>query len=245
VRYNTDGSLDPTFGVGGKVTSDFGDNQANAVILQPDQKIVTAGGVILARYIGNSNTFNYDPNGQFESLATDEVATDTFSYVVSDSVLTDTATVSITVTGVNDPPVAVDDSGPGFTTDEDTPFVTRSVTANDQDVDGDLLSVSSFDASGTTGLVTYNGGSGGRPGSPDVDNFGAPNGYVTTDFGGFDSINDVVLLPGSKILAGGFASNGANYDFALARYNSDGSLDTTFGNAGSVLTDFGGNDYGQ
>jgi uncharacterized delta-60 repeat protein len=34
----------------------------------------------------------------------------------------------------------------------------------------------------------------------------------------------------------------ANYDFALARYNPDGTLDTAFGNGGKVITQIGGND---
>jgi uncharacterized delta-60 repeat protein len=54
-RYLPDGSLDPTFGVEGKVTTDLGgDNQAGALVLQPDGKLVVAGGAggdfALARY---------------------------------------------------------------------------------------------------------------------------------------------------------------------------------------------------
>jgi uncharacterized delta-60 repeat protein len=47
VRYNVNGSLDPTFGNGGKVTTDFqgGQDNALAVVLQPNGKIVAAGGV--------------------------------------------------------------------------------------------------------------------------------------------------------------------------------------------------------
>ncbi len=45
VRYNTDGSLDTTFGTGGKVTTDFNSSYdfANAVAIQQDGKIVVAG----------------------------------------------------------------------------------------------------------------------------------------------------------------------------------------------------------
>ncbi len=62
VRYNTDGSLDGTFGTGGKVLSKFGDNYqtGNAVALQTDNKIVVAGSTdsnaLLARY--NPGTLN-------------------------------------------------------------------------------------------------------------------------------------------------------------------------------------------
>src|SRR6185312_12779398 len=55
VRYRPDGTLDATFGTGGKVTTDFGSaEQAFAVAVQPDGKIVVAGGGAtgfeLARY---------------------------------------------------------------------------------------------------------------------------------------------------------------------------------------------------
>ena len=38
------------------------------------------------------------------------------------------------------------------------------------------------------------------------------------------------------------SSNTGTYDFALARYNLDGSLDPTFGTDGRVTTDFAGDD---
>lgn len=51
-----------------------------------------------------------------------------------------------------------------------------------------------------------------------------------------------VALVGNKILAAGYGggNSAASFDFALARFNADGSLDSTFGNKGKVLTDFGG-----
>jgi uncharacterized delta-60 repeat protein len=47
-RYTADGSLDSSFGHGGKVTTDFGDHMdsANAIVLQADGKIVAAGATI-------------------------------------------------------------------------------------------------------------------------------------------------------------------------------------------------------
>ena len=58
-------------------------------------------------------------------------------YTVTDGSLTSTTTLTITVTGVNDGPVAVDDSA---VTPEDTPVIVP-VLANDIDVDGDPLTV--------------------------------------------------------------------------------------------------------
>lgn len=75
--------------------------------------------------------------------AADYHGPDTFDYTVSDGHGgTATAAITVTVTPVNDPPVAAND---GTTTAEDTP-VTISVLANDGDVDGDTLSVTSVTA---------------------------------------------------------------------------------------------------
>jgi len=101
-------------------------------------------------------TFNYDPAGQYDSLAVGESVLDTFRYTISDSSgATDTAVVSVTVNGANDSPVAVDDA---VSTNEDTPFTTGDLTSNDSDPDStDILSVASMDTTGTLGVVTNNG----------------------------------------------------------------------------------------
>ena len=114
------------------------------------QGIVTSNG---------DGTFDYDPNGQFGSLDPGDTATDTFEYTISDgNGGFDTATVTITVTGFNEPPTANDDAGVDFSTNEDASFVTGNVLANDTDPDAsDILSVASVDTSGTTGIVTDNG----------------------------------------------------------------------------------------
>lgn len=66
-------------------------------------------------------------------------------------------------------------------------------------------------------------------------------GFDTVDFGAYDSAYAVLVQPtDQKIVVAGQASN-ANDDFALVRYDTDGSLDTDFGSSGSVETDFGGN----
>ncbi len=62
-----------------------------------------------------------------------------------------------------------------------------------------------------------------------------------TAIGNSSSFFDVVIQPDGKILAAGSASTGVNADFAVVRYNANGSLDTTFGTGGIVITDFGSN----
>src|SRR2546426_2108771 len=67
--------------------------------------------------------------------------TDSFTYKASDGqAQSGVATVTITVTPVNDPPVAANDDS--YTTPEDTQLTVSApgVLANDSDVDGDTLS---------------------------------------------------------------------------------------------------------
>ena len=56
-----------------------------------------------------------------------------------------------------------------------------------------------------------------------------------------DAASSVLIQSDGKIVAVGSASSSATfYDFALVRYLSNGRIDTTFGTAGKVSTDFGG-----
>jgi uncharacterized delta-60 repeat protein len=75
-------------------------------------------------------------------------------------------------------------------------------------------------------------------------------GIVTTKLGDFDAgANTVLIVPDAntttnpadyKIVAAGHTStSGGNFNFALVRYNADGSLDTTFNTTGIVTTNFG------
>src|SRR5215475_7537628 len=65
------------------------------------------------------------------------------------------------------------------------------------------------------------------------------SGKVTTDFGGTGAAaRTVAVQPDGKILAAGVAAFNGVADFALARYNSDGTLDTSFGTSGKVTTVF-------
>jgi len=100
-------------------------------------QITLASGALLT--VNGSGAFTYDPNGQFDSLNNGESALETFQYTLQDdSGATDTATVTITIDGSADAPVAADDA---VFTDEDT-AVSGDVLSNDQDADGDPLTVS-------------------------------------------------------------------------------------------------------
>jgi uncharacterized delta-60 repeat protein len=62
-------------------------------------------------------------------------------------------------------------------------------------------------------------------------------GIVTTPVGGgFDYAHALVIESDDKIVVAGSSSNGSSYNFALVRYNANGTLDTDFGNGGIVTT---------
>ena len=101
--------------------------------------VTLASGAIVT--LNADGSFTYDPNGSFEALDTGETDTDSFTYRANDGDLeSNAATVTITINGVNDAPVAVDDTG---STDEDTALVVAApgVLTNDTDVEGDSLTV--------------------------------------------------------------------------------------------------------
>ena len=117
--------------------------------------IDTAGTVGWVTINSDNDSVTYDPYGRFKSLALGELATDTFSYTVSDGKGgTDTATVMVTITGQNDPPTAEDDAG---VANEDGPAVNIVLTGNDTDPDtSDDLEISSINTTGTAGSVAVN-----------------------------------------------------------------------------------------
>ena len=75
---------------------------------------------------------------------------------------------------------------------------------------------------------------------------GISDGTLDTSFGnsgrvrqaigsGDDWGQSLVIQPDGKILLGGYCHNGSNFDFCIARFNPNGTLDTTFGTGGKVI----------
>ncbi len=62
-------------------------------------------------------------------------------------------------------------------------------------------------------------------------------GKVITDLGNIDGASAVAIQSDGKILVAGGTNNAMNDDFALVRYNTNGTLDNSFGNGGIVITD--------
>ena len=59
-----------------------------------------------------------------------------------------------------------------------------------------------------------------------------------------DVAKSVLLQDDGKIIAAGYSYNGANYDFSIARYDTSGFLDESFGTIGRTITNVGiTNDY--
>jgi uncharacterized delta-60 repeat protein len=203
----TAGNLDPTFGTGGTVRTDFAGNidQASAVAIQPNGQIVAAGSsfsnsktvedFIVARYNANGSLDkHFGKNGK--------ITTDFFRNV-------------------------------------------DSISAIAIQPDGGIV---------VAGFAQL-GGNGGTPrvfalaryrsdGSPDT-SFGS-GGALTTSFGGsFAAASALMLQPDGKIVVAGTVDfnpdlPGSGLDFALARYNSNGTLDGSFGKGGKVVFDFFG-----
>src|SRR6266487_3106583 len=195
-RAVSGGTLDPTFGSGGKLLTDFGGQEmAYGVRVQADGKIVAAG---------FSNT---DGNHDFALARYDRDGTLDPTFGTGGKVLTDV-------------------SGAG-SYDE-----ARAVAV---EPDGKILAAGSSDAGGSTdfAVVRYDGDGTLDPA------FGA-GGQVLTNFGGSDYAYAVAVQGDGKVVAAGSSDAGGSTDFALVRYNNDGSLDGRFGGGGKVLTDVSG-----
>ncbi|HCE2447479.1 TPA: tandem-95 repeat protein, partial [Vibrio parahaemolyticus] len=92
--------------------------------------------------VNNDGTVTYTPDDNY-------VGKDTFTYVVTSGGVSESTTVEVNVTPVNDAPVAKDDIA---TTQEDT-AVTIDVLPNDTDADGDKLSIESASVPKEQGTV--------------------------------------------------------------------------------------------
>ena len=109
---------------GNVLANDTGDG---LVVTTTGQRTLTSGALVT---IDSDGTFTYNPNSKFESLEVGNSRTDRFSYTMKDSSNNvGSATVTVTINGAADNPVAQDDSR---TTDEDT-IKWIPVLMNDED----------------------------------------------------------------------------------------------------------------
>jgi uncharacterized delta-60 repeat protein len=264
-RYNPDGSLDSSFGNGGRVTTDFfgSIDQALALLLQPDGKLVAVGfatnpstlyDFALARYnadgsldpsFGNGGRVTKDFFGSIDAAYRALLQPDGKIVAVGTAFNTFNNSYDYAMARYN--PNGSLDTGfstfgtPGLST---TDFFggTDYAFAVLLQPDGKLL-VGGLAFSTVTGhndfaLARYN-----PDGTRDTTfaTYGTP-GLATTDFfGNYDQILALALQPDGKILAAGHAKHPTrHFEFALARYNPDGTLDSSFGYAGRLTMDFFG-----
>ncbi len=249
VRFNLDGSLDSTFSGDGKVLTQVAGSEDNAYAsaLQPDGKLVVAG-------YSNSVAWDFalarfNPDGSLDATFSDDGIVVT-QIGIDDSVIHAVAIQpdgKIVVAGYIDGIVSTDfalarynpDGSLDITFDGDGWLRTDFVFGDDYAramvllADGKILVAgSAYSGSHNFALARYN-----PDGSLDATFDG--DGKLTTDFsGGTDIAFDVALQADGKILVAGEATVASNVDFGLARYNADGSLDTTFSGDGKLTTDF-------
>jgi uncharacterized delta-60 repeat protein len=257
-RYRADGTLDPKFGTGGKVTTDFGaGSTAAAVALQQDGKIVVAGDTFtrpdadfaLARYNANGTL---DPS--FGSGGKTTIPSSTADFVDAVALQPDGR---IVVAGSSGSPQQRDDAfalarfnadgtlDPSF--GSDGKVTTRFGESSDDfawavalQPDSKIVAVGSDfvysrEAPADFAVARYTSSGALDP------TFGS-GGKVTTNFGNTsDFANAAVLQPDGKIVAAGYTFLGRTGPsaFALTRYTPDGELDPTFGSGGRVTTDLG------
>jgi uncharacterized delta-60 repeat protein len=248
VRFNSDGTLDTTFGSSGKVIQPIGSGRDNAysLAIQPDGKILLGGhcykGIYwdfcIARFnsdgtldtsfdtdgkviqdIGSSHDYGYSlaiqPDGKI--LLGGEcynVSNDDFCIARFNS--NGSPDTSFGSSGkVIQPIGSSNDGGYSLTIQSDGKILLGGDCYNGSNYD---FCIARFETNGTR------------------DNSFGTNGKVIQSIG---SANDwgrsLVIQSDGKILLGGFCSNGSNWDFCIARFNSDGTLDTTFGTSGKVI----------
>ncbi|TFI58325.1 tandem-95 repeat protein [Sphingomonas parva] len=120
--------------VSGNVLGNDSDVEGETIVVANPGTYVGAYGTLT---LAADGSFTYAPGAAAQGLDDGETANDVFTYVASDGADTDTATLTVTVTGLNDAPVANDDVA---ATDENT-AVSGNVLSNDTDVDGEPLTV--------------------------------------------------------------------------------------------------------
>jgi uncharacterized delta-60 repeat protein len=258
VTPSTGGLLDPTFGSGGQVLSSFTNNvdTAEAVTVQPDGKIVTAGGTVVSGSKTGADFLvaRYNVDGSLDTGfgSGGHTATDFGS----------------PVDGAKAVALQPQAGGPAK-------ILAAGGTRSHQGIDEFALARYNADGTldttfGTKGKVITElaGGKSGGVGAMAVDGSGrivvageadgvtptlvryTPNGALDTSFGtggmlltNISAINSpvkVVLQPDGKIVLACSPTN--TPEFITARFNANGTADTTFGTGGVVATHVGGSD---
>ena len=244
------GSLDPTFSGDGRQTTVFGpgNSRAEAVAIQPNDKIVAVGTAAGARFAVARYSLNgsLDPTFSGDGRHTTDFAGDRAgAYAVA--IQADGRIVVVGTAGASGPL-------PGN-------FALARYNPNgslDKSFSGDGKQTTDFGGyDGATGVALQANGkivaAGGGAGSFAIARY-HPNGSLDTSFSndgkrltnfkGVDQAHGVALQGDGKVVAAGYTADRprAAADFALARYNRNGSLDPTFSGDGKQTTRFADGD---
>ena len=249
VRYNQDGTLDPTFGNGGIVLADLGDpfDDAFGVALQSDGRIVVVGGAGLGKFVlarfntdGSLDT-GFDGDGRvmtdFGSIGGNRafaVAIQSDGKIIAagnSEIQINRGHIAMARYNVDGSLDTTFGTGGRVMTDLESGGRVHGVLIQE---DGKIIIVGGTNFESDFLLVRYN-----VDGSLDQ-SFGS-DGKVLTDFGSHDTAFDAALQDDGKIIAAGVGSN----RIALARYTSNGFLDTEFDGDGMVITEFFGENIEQ
>ena len=152
IAFNDTASTDEDVGTysGSSVLANDFDWEGDAMTATPG----TFNGVYGTLVMNADGTYSYTPYASTQSLALGQTVTDSFSYTVSDGSLSDTGTLTISIAGRNDAPVANPDAATGH----ENQVLTIDVLANDTDVDnGAVLTVTTASAPAGKGSASVVG----------------------------------------------------------------------------------------
>ncbi len=241
VRYNLDGSLDPTFDGDGKVTTNItGSDEIYALLLLPDGKILAGG----TTSDGTSRfaIARYNPNGSLDaSFGTGGIAVNTFwsgihiiysmarqpdgKIVVAGNVDDDFAIARYTANGV--PDVTFDGNG-AFLTDFFGNEVAYAVAVQQ---DGRIIAAGVKDNQVLIMRVLPNGAH---------DNSLDGDGIIIQSFSSnSDAVYSMVVQGDGKIVLAGTSNSFGFSDFLVVRYHSNGTLDNSFDGDGILRIEMG------
>jgi uncharacterized delta-60 repeat protein len=239
VRYTADGDLDTSFGDDGIVTTNFGSgstDRGQAVVLQPDGKIVVAGSsngdFALARYnadgtldatFGSGGLVTTDFGGEDEAVSI-QIQPDGKLVVAGDSG-EQHAFARYNVDGSLD--VGFGASGKQIVgPSASTAYSTAGALILS---DGKIIAAGNVSAGGLEDIDFLRLNADGT-----LDSAFGSDGLIVTSFGSMDEARDMLVQPDGKIVVGGYIRLDDVYGLGVARYNADGALDTSFGQGGLV-----------
>lgn len=246
-RFTTDGYPDSSFGTNGVVVTDINNNsveQANAVIVQSDGKILVAGNTL----DGTKRNFallRYNQDGTLDnSFSGDGKAISTLSFgqdeVMALALQPDGKILAAGYSEGNFAVVRYHQNGtPDNSFSDDGAQITNidagAAAATSVHVlkDGSIMLAGFIDKNGQPDCVLAKYKSNGMPDS----SFGV-NGKTVADLGAIDRIYCSALQADEKIVVAGTIRTG-NFNFVVARFNTKGELDTTFSDDGKLAVSFG------